>query len=72
MFDIFGKKGGVQIFPQKSGGFGKIGGVVLKGEGITFILTLSSVIFLGEFGVCLCFVYLHHLYQYYFCFTGRL
>ena len=45
---------GLDFSSHKNGGVGKIGGVVLKRRAVSliFVLTLSSVIFLWVFGVC--------------------
>ena len=69
-FPNFWKKGGVHIFPTKRRGWENRGrgggGLFQKRRGITFQCCLS----LSVCCMYVCFVYLHHFYQY-LCFTGR-
>ena len=66
--------GGSSYFSHKKGGVGKMGagggggGGVKKGL-LTFFHTNSFQCYLSLSVWCVCFVYLHHSYQYYMCFT---
>ena len=59
-------------FSLKKAGVDKIGGCFKK-EGITYFHTnlFQCYLSLSVWCVSMCFVYLHHLYHYYLCFTGR-
>ena len=59
-------------FSHKKGEVGKIGSILKAGVSLVFILTnsIQCYLFLSVWCVCVCFVYLHHFYQYFLCFTG--
>ena len=67
---------GQDFSSHKNGGVGKIGGVVLKRRAVSliFVLTLSSVIFLWVFGVCVraSVLFIYTISISIICFTRRI
>ena len=68
---MFAKRKGGSDFSHKKGRFHKIGGCFKKREGVSLFSYLLTLSCLRVFGVPVGLIYLHHFYQYSFCFIGR-